>query len=261
MVTSDLGAVAEAPVIAMTYSSAEFTTWPLEAPWPAALQSVVAAGGVPLAIDCAIPQPRLGVLLDLADGLIVLGGGDIAPETVGGDPDDPTVSGVNMVRDSNELAAFEIARDRRIRTLAICRGFQLCNVGRGGSLIADLPRDRPGDVQHQPGMSSLMATHHTVEVEPETTLARWIGSSGSVQVNSQHHQAVGRVGDGLRVTARAGDGLVEAFETDDGLVVGVQWHPEFIWSVEPTALSLLKGFIASCRGDRVARSSTSEDLG
>ena len=251
--TMDPAVAARAPVIAITYSSAEFATWHPDAPWQLALQSVVAAGGVPLAIDCATTQPRLSVLVELADGLVVLGGGDIAPETIGLHDDDPTVSGVNVVRDANELAAFEIARSKGIKTLAICRGFQLCNVARGGSLVVDLPRDRPGDVRHQPGMTELIATSHVVEVSEGSTLSRWLGSAGTVQVNSQHHQAVGRLGDGLTATATAPDGLVEAFETDDGYLVGVQWHPEFIWPVEGTALRLLTGFVGDCRGGRAAR--------
>ncbi len=240
-------AAATAPIIAITYSSREFAGWDPECPWPAALQSVVAAGGVPLTIDCATPQPRLDALVGLARGLIVLGGGDIAPGTYGGDASDPTIDGANAVRDANELAAFESARQHRIPTLAICRGFQLLNVSRGGQLIADIPRDRVSHIEHRPGMAVLTSSQHTVQVESSTRLAQWLSSSGPVPVNSQHHQGVAVVGDNLVVTARSADGLVEAVEATDAPVVGVQWHPEFLWRAEPSALALLRGFVDECR--------------
>lgn len=238
---------AAAPIIAITYSSREFATWDPACPWPMALKSVVAAGGVPLAIDCATPQPRIHELVGLAAGLIVLGGGDIAPATYGGDESDPTISGVNTDRDVNELAVLEAADERRIPILAICRGFQLLNVARGGTLIADIPRDRASDVEHRPGMAALMRSQHKAIVGSGTRLARWLSRSGTIAVNSQHHQGVASVGENLVVVARSRDGLVEAVEATDRPVVGVQWHPEFLWQAEPSALALLRGFIDECR--------------
>jgi putative glutamine amidotransferase len=239
-----------APVIAVTYSSLEFATWDRRSPWQFTLRSVVAAGGVPLAIDCASEQPRISNLVELADGLLVLGGGDVDPRRWGGDAGDHTVGGVNPVRDQNEVEAFAAARARGCPTLAICRGFQLLNADRGGVLIADLPRDRPSAINHRPGMGALMQVQHDVEVSAESRLSQWLRRSGTIAVNSEHHQGLAVAGEGLVVTARSSDGLVEGVETPDGKIVGVQWHPEMLWPNDEGALDLLRGFVAECRAWR-----------
>ncbi|MFN7149698.1 MAG: gamma-glutamyl-gamma-aminobutyrate hydrolase family protein [Microthrixaceae bacterium] len=248
--TNSNSGVASAPIIAVTYSSLEFAGWDRRSPWQFTLRSVVAAGGVPLAIDCATEQPKIVDLVALADGLLVLGGGDVDPRRYGGDTEDPTVGGVNPMRDENEVAALAAARSRGCPTLAICRGFQLLNADLGGVLVADLPRDRPSFVDHRPGMGALMGVQHDVDVSEGSQLARWLGRSGAVGVNSEHHQGLAQAGDGLVITARSADGLVEAVETPDGRVVGVQWHPEMLWTADEAALDLLRGFVAECRSWR-----------
>lgn len=249
---------ASAPVLAVTYSAPEFTTWDCVSPWQFTLRSVVAAGGVPLAIDCSTEQPRLAELIALSDGLLVLGGGDIDPRQHGGEPDDPTVGGVNPTRDRNEIAALDAARELGVPTLAICRGFQLLNVARGGAIVADLARDRPGPIDHQPGMGALMRVQHDVTVSPDSRLAHWLGRDGVFAVNSEHHQAVAEVGHDLHVTARSDDGLVEGVETADGGVVAVQWHPEMLWPAQQSALDLMRGFVSDCRAARDRRGSSAE---
>jgi putative glutamine amidotransferase len=237
-----------APIVAVTYSSTEFDDPRESLPWQLAFRAIVVAGGVPLAIDCSTPQPRIAELIEMSDGLILLGGVDVAPELYGGDPSDPTVAVVDRVRDDNELEALRTANRLRKRTLAICRGFQLLNVSRGGTLAADLKRDVSNIGSHRPGVEHLLRPHHDVEVDPSSQIAKWMSRSGRLAVNSHHHQGVQVVGSRLRVTARAGDGLVEGVETVDGLIVAVQWHPEFLWPTDPNARALLAGFVASCQG-------------
>lgn len=235
-----------APVIAVTYSAPEFATWDQVSPWQFTLRAIVAAGGVPLAIDCSSPQPAISRLVALGDGLIVLGGGDIDPARYRGNPADPTVSGVSGVRDAGELAALAAVRSLARPALAICRGFHLLNIAHGGALITDLARDRPGSITHQPGMAAPMRTQHEVHLAAGSRPARWMGRSDLVTVNSEHHQGVAEAGPGLVVTGRAADGLVEAVETIDGLAVGVQWHPEMLWPGDENALALLRGFVSEC---------------
>ena len=239
--------VLQRPTIAITFSSAEFGD-PLETlPWRMAFQAVVAAGGVPLAIDCSIAQPRIADLVELADGLILLGGADVSPELYGGDPTDPAVDRVDRLRDENELAALSAANRLGRRILAICRGLQLFNVSHGGTLTADLNRDVSNIGSHRPGPENLVHTHHQVDVNPSSQIAKWMSRSGPLAVNSYHHQGVSEIGKHLLVSARANDGLVEGLESADGLTVAIQWHPEFLWPVDVNALALLTGFVASCQ--------------
>jgi putative glutamine amidotransferase len=235
------------PIIAVTYSSAEFGD-PLDSlPWQLAFRGVVAAGGVPLAIDCSTMQTRIADLVELADGLILLGGVDVSPVLYGGDPSDPTVGVADRVRDENELAALEAATYLGRPTLGICRGLQLFNVSRGGTLVADLERDVMNTGSHHPGPEQLVRPHHSVEVDATSQIAKWMSRSGRIAVNSYHHQGVDAVGEHLRITSRADDGLVESLESSDGLISAVQWHPEFLWPVDPNSLALLTGFVASCQ--------------
>ncbi|HWD07409.1 MAG TPA: gamma-glutamyl-gamma-aminobutyrate hydrolase family protein [Amycolatopsis sp.] len=233
--------VRDAPVVAFTYDPRALNE---AVRWRLMFEGVVAAGGVPMAIDCAVAQPDIGALAGLVDGVIIGGGNDVDPRRYGGDPRDPLVKGVNPDRDGNELAMLRAARDLGKPVLAICRGMQLMNVAYGGTLFADLERDFPGIGVHRQGLAALPDPAHTVTVESGTTLARWLDTDGTITVNSEHHQGVRDVGEGLRVVARAEDGSVEAIESTTEDVVGVQWHPEYFWPVEKTSLTLLSTFVA-----------------
>jgi gamma-glutamyl-gamma-aminobutyrate hydrolase PuuD len=159
-----------------------------------------------------------GAPLDEVSGLMLMGGTDVNPARYGEarlpvteDPDD--------ARDLLELRLIGEALERDLPILAICRGMQVLNVQHGGSLIQDIA----GHVQPK-GDKSLNA--HAIEIVAGTKLAGIAGGLKS-QVNSRHHQAVARVGEGLVVSARAEDGVIEGLErTDKKFVVGVQWHPE-----------------------------------
>jgi gamma-glutamyl-gamma-aminobutyrate hydrolase PuuD len=120
------------------------------------------------------------------------------------------------------MALLQAALERDMPTLAICRGFQLLNVARGGDLIQHLPEAVGNDVHKQvPGEFAV----HPVEVQEGSRLAAIVGAGS--EVTSHHHQALGRVGEGLVGSAWAADGTLEAVE-DPSLrfAVGVQWHPE-----------------------------------
>jgi putative glutamine amidotransferase len=175
---------------------------------------------------------------------VFAGGEDIHPARYGraGDlarcfPPDPR-------RDAREWFLLEAALARRVPVLGVCRGMQVVNVFLGGTLVVDLPSDRPSDVVH--GTSDRFVRHDVV-LEPGSLLHAGAAPVART-VNSWHHQAVDRPGRGVRVIARAADGVVEAIEgTDaDRFVLGVQWHPE---RPMPPALSALpaRRFLAACR--------------
>ena len=177
-----------------------------------------------------VPGERDGcaALLDRLDGLVVSGGVDIAPGLYGAETH-PAVSAVNPERDRFETAILRGALARDLPVLGICRGIQLLNVVRGGTLIQDIPTETGSEVAHDPPGRARDEVAHGVEIEGGTLLADLLGA-GRAEVNSFHHQAVSRLGDGLVVSARSADGLVEGVELAGArFTVAVQWHPESFW--------------------------------
>jgi putative glutamine amidotransferase len=230
------------PLIGITYSSAELAEFLL---WRSMFRGVVAAGGVPVAIDCRDPQPHVADLVGRLDGLVISGGGDVDARRYGASPDDPLLRGVNPHRDEAELAALDAAVARGVPVLAICRGAQLVNVAHGGTLYVDLGRDLPSELRHRESEEALGEPLHDVEVVAGTKLAAWTGG-GTIGVNSQHHQGIRTLAEGLVASAHAPDGLVEAFEHPATRLTAIQWHPEVLWPAVDHALGLLSGFVGEC---------------
>jgi gamma-glutamyl-gamma-aminobutyrate hydrolase PuuD len=159
--------------------------------------------------------------LDALDGILFSGGNDLDPESYGADAH-PETTGTRPERDRGELALLEGALARDMPMLAVCRGFQVLNVARGGDLVQHLP-DTVGHEQHRAVKG--VCSEHGVRIDDASRLGSVLG--GEVPVKSHHHQGVGRVGDGLREAAWADDGTVEALEDPEKrFAVGVLWHPE-----------------------------------
>lgn len=180
---------------------------------------VVAAGGCPVLVPL-----RAGYEANLAarlDGLIVSGGPDISPELYEAVPHS-SMREMRPVRDEAELATLAAFIEAGRPILAICRGAQLLNVLQGGDLIQDLPEVLSG--AHHRG-SDGASIHHVVTLVPGSRAANALGAT--VQACCNHHQAISRLGCGLRVVARAADGVIEAVELDGhAFAIAVQWHPE-----------------------------------
>jgi len=185
--------------------------------------AVTASGGIAVLLP---PQPEPDTaaarVLDGLDGLILTGGLDVDPSLYGAERH-PLTDPARPDRDAWELALFRGAEERRMPVLAICRGLQLVNVARGGTLHQHLP-EALGTERFRIG-GGVFATNE-VAVDEGSRLAELVGAGG-LDVHSYHHQGIDRLGAGLVATARTDDGLVQAFESDgDGYVLGVQWHPE-----------------------------------
>jgi putative glutamine amidotransferase len=211
------------PIIGIT-TYAEKATW---AGWtePAAfiplayVRAVERAGGRPLLVP-----PNEGAIeetLDILDGVVFSGGGDLDPQTYGAEAHPETMQ-VNPARDQAELALLEAALARDMPVLAVCRGSQVLNVARGGDLVQHLPEE-VGHDRHR--HTEPMMADHDVTVNADSRLGSILGERAPVK--SSHHQGFGRLGVGLREAAWAEDGTIEALE-DPGhrFAVGVLWHPE-----------------------------------
>jgi putative glutamine amidotransferase len=189
------------------------------------VRSVLAAGGVPVILSPLLGPSFAARSLDGVDGLLLTGGEDIHPAWYGAEPS-PHLYPPSRERDLFELALFAAARQRELPILGICRGIQLVNVALGGTLIQDLPSERPGPVSHDPG-SARDARTHAVRLQEGSRAAQALGAA-ELAVNSFHHQAVDRLANGLVATGWSEDGLIEAAESpaDSPWLLAVQWHPE-----------------------------------
>jgi len=214
------------PVIGLTTykQRAQTGVWDVTAAFLPAVyfEAVQRAGGIPVLLP---PQPAsdevVSRVLDGLDGLIVTGGADVDPARYGQEPGEHTDT-PHLERDAWEDALLSAAIERELPFLGICRGMQVLNVNRGGSLHQHVP-DVIGTDRFRLGGGEFAT--NVVETEPGSGLDALVGAK--LPVKSYHHQAVDAVGDGLRVTARTDDGIVQAVELE-GVPFGlaVQWHPE-----------------------------------
>lgn len=189
------------------------------------VDGVIRAGGVPVVLPVLDPGEAPAVL-DRLDGVLLSGGGDVEPAIYRAKRA-PETDTVDPARDAFEIALFRAAVRRHLPVLGICRGAQVINVARGGTLIQHLPA--LGTIDHQEKERFSQVIHH-VEVVPGTRLAGVLGSD-RIGVNTLHHQAVDRLGRGLRPVAWATDepvDVIEGIELVGRDVLGVQWHPELL---------------------------------
>jgi len=195
------------------------------------------AGVEPVLISPGEPRALAGL-----QGLLLSGGTDLNPARYGETPH-PGNEEPDDARDEMETALLDEALAADLPVLAICRGMQLFNVAHGGTLIQHLDNFAAHVVRdNDPALPA-----HQILVEPGTRLAAILGE-GPYAVNSRHHQAVDRVGAGLRVTARSiPDGIVEALERGDRLfALAVQWHPEDQARRDSTQSKLFEAFAEAC---------------
>ena len=192
------------------------------------LRALVRAGAAPLIVPRSLPPEALSAIFEKLDGLLLPGGGDIAPARLG-EESHPAVYGIDEERDELEFTLVRWAAEQAKPILGICRGIQVFNAALGGSLYLDIASQRPGSARHDPP-SGLPGSYlaHRVSVEPGSRLAALFGPAEG-PVNSWHHQAVRDAAPGLRVTARAEDGLIEGVELPaHPFALAIQWHPEMM---------------------------------
>lgn len=181
------------------------------------------------------------------DGLMLLGGGDIDGSCYGAAAN-PKAYGVDLRADRDALAAIAAAERAGRPVFGICRGSQLLNVARGGSIIGDIA----DYVLHHGAPGEPEFVDEPIDIVAGTRLASILGTDRIIG-RSGHHQAVDRVGDGLVVAARALDGIVEGIEDPDRWYLGVQWHPEDDDGPAADRLRLFDAFVTACEAAAAAR--------
>lgn len=209
------------------------------------LDAIEAAGAIPLPLPLLRDPERLRILYDRCDAICLPGGPDVEPQRYGEELRPDCEVSVAPELDAAELllTRWLVAGDRP--TLAICRGIQVLNVALGGTLWQDIAVQHAGDPAHHREERTLLV--HRVRIAGGTLLHRILGRD-SVEVNSLHHQAIDRVGEGLVVSATADDGLAEAVELPDRrFLLGVQWHPEELVGDHESARQLFAALVAAAR--------------
>jgi len=199
----------------------------------ALLESLWAAGADPVTL-LAVPGPEgmdWATRLRGVDGVLLAGGGDINPRRYGATDTHPEVYGVSDLQDEADLTLARFCLDSGIPTLAVCRGLQVVNVCRGGSLVQHM-EDHHRHVRHEVVIDSGPAG-----IAP-----------GPVTASCYHHQCIDELGAGLRVVGRAEDGTIEAVAVDSpGWAFGVQWHPEDTAQDDARQLALFRALVDAAR--------------
>ncbi|MFD5562577.1 gamma-glutamyl-gamma-aminobutyrate hydrolase family protein [Kitasatospora griseola] len=211
----------------------------------ALIEAVWRAGGEPVALHPHAPggvadPGEVRERLARFDGLLLPGGGDLAPHRYGCADVHEAVYDVDDEQDAFDLELARAAIGTGVPTLAICRGLQVVNTVLGGTLHQDM--GGPGHEHRH--------LRHAVALTPGSALAKTTGGAAVAEASCYHHQHVDRPGEGLTVTARAADGTAEALElTDhDGWLVAVQWHPEDTAQHDPVQQSIFDALVRAAAG-------------
>lgn len=207
--------------------------------------SVKEAGGVPVILPPVDNDVDLNRLLDLLDGLVLVGGADLDPRR-DGYMLHPSVRPLDARREEFDRRLMRLVSKRRMPIFGIGVGLQLLNVTQGGTLLLHIPEDLPKALPHKDPLDP--AHRHGLEVVAGSLMERVYGD-GEIRVNSVHHMAVDDVAPGFRVTARCPDGVIEAIEsTTDWLAFGTQFHPEAD-SASALDLRIFEEFITGITGE------------
>jgi len=206
-------------------------------------EAIIAAGGIPFLLPIIKDKNDVEFSLKKIDGLLLTGGNDVPPQRYGEERHERTVC-VHPDKDISDFTLVETSIQTKKPILAICYGTQLVNVALGGSLIQDIPSEVKTPIIHKDSKNEHYT--HTITIEKNSLLYQIIGTD-CIKANSTHHQAIKRLGNGLKDTAHTEDGIIEAVEWKGyPFLVGVQWHPERMTD-SPHHLALFKTLIAASK--------------
>ena len=218
-------------------------------------QVLAECGALPLILSATVSRDLIAESVGRADGVMLTGGEDVEPSLYrrGLPPrlrSTVTVTPDGGVRDLRELILIDEVFRQRKPLLAICRGHQLLNVALGGTLIADIARQRPRAINHRQ-MDRRSEVVHEARLTRGSLLAK-ITAKQKLGVNSTHHQAIARVAAPFRVAAVSSDGIVEGLELEPSagkalpFLLSVQFHPERLVDRFAEHRAIFRGFIQAC---------------
>lgn len=230
------------PVIGLVplYDEDKASYWML----PGYMKSVEASGGVAVMLPLTAERPSLEALAHVCDGLLFTGGQDVSPGLYG-EGALPECGEPCLERDAMETELLGIALDSGKPILGICRGLQFLNVHLGGTLYQDIPTQMRSDITHRQE-KPYDKPSHSVRVVAGTPLHSLIDAD-EISVNSLHHQGIKEIAPPLAPMAQSPDGLVEAaYMPEVRFVMGVQWHPEFLYDKSEHSRRLFRAFVEAC---------------
>jgi putative glutamine amidotransferase len=213
-------------------------------------RAVAAVGGAPLLIPPLAQEDVIRAIYERLDGVLLSGGGDIAPHFYGEEPH-PTTHEIDIDRDNAEFWLVRRALEDSKPLLGICRGIQVLNVALGGTLYQDIASQIGNSIDHtitKRADSEWRYMAHDISLEPSSLLARVLEAT-CLPTNSAHHQSIKDLAPGLRITGRSPDGVIEAVEVvNSGYALAVQSHPEALWAaVEPRWQAMFAAFVSAAR--------------
>lgn len=208
--------------------------------------SISKAGAIPLVIPPLQDETDISRVLNLLDGVVLCGGGDLDPR-YDGFMIHPSQRLLDARREEFDRTLMRLVAVRRMPVFGIGCGMQLLNLSQGGNLYLHLPEDIPHALPHLDAMDS--AHRHALEVEPGSLMERVYGD-GEIRVNSLHHMALDEIAPGFAVTARCPDQVVEAIESTmhDWFAIGTQFHPQGM-SASALDLRIFEEFVAGITGE------------
>lgn len=208
------------------------------------VEAVWAAGGEPLVMHPHAPggvadDAEVAARLEVADGVLLPGGGDLGAHWSGQSPHH-TLYDVDDEQDAFDLAVARVCLERGTPLLAVCRGLQVVNALRGGTVVQDMD-ETYGEMRHH------RHRVHAIAVDSGSLLESIVGDK--VESSCYHHQCLADLGFGMTAVARSEEGVIEGVEIPSapGWFLGVQWHPEDTWATEPQQLAVFEALVAAAR--------------
>lgn len=215
---------------------------------PGYMDGITEAGGIPIMLPLTADIDDIKQLIDTCDGLLFTGGHDVSPDIYNGSPDNDTVVSCAM-RDKMESIAFDLAVEKDMPILGICRGIQFINAVLGGTLYQDLPTEHPSDIDHHQNPPYDIPIHN-VRIMKYSPLYELLQKE-ELEVNSYHHQAIKDLSPELVAMAYSPDGLVEAvYKPDNRFVWALQWHPEFSHKSDENSKKIFGLFVSYMRQEK-----------
>lgn len=211
------------------------------------INAVIKFGGLPIVLPNLYDGGEIDTVVEMLDGVILTGGGDIDPTLFGEEPH-PNLGSIVPERDVFEIKLVQKMIEKQKPILGICRGAQILSIADGGDMFQDIYSQSSEQLLQHSQQAPKWYASHFVHVKEGSKLSGIVGVE-KFKVNSFHHQAVRKIPSGFKVSGLASDGIIEAFESENHpFAMGVQWHPESLTLKDDSiSAAIFKAFIEACQ--------------